>query len=66
MAEDRKTDSSRPRLKVRRVSLDTGRENVVVISRHSSALRPDVFRGFSRVELRRGLESPAGNAADHG
>ena len=53
MAEDRKTDSSRPQLKVRRVSLDTGRENVIVISRHSKALRPDVFRGFSRVELRR-------------
>src|SRR3954453_18321252 len=46
-------DNSRPPLKVRRVSLDTGRENVVVISRHSSALRPDIFRGFSRVELRR-------------
>ena len=53
MAEDTNTDNSRPQLKVRRVSLDTGRENVVVISRHSSALRPDVFRGFSRVELRR-------------
>ena len=47
-------DRSRPPLKVRRVSLDTGRENVVVISRHSSALRPDAFRGFSRVELRAG------------
>src|SRR4249920_3330650 len=53
MSEDKKTDSSRPQLKVRRVSLDTGRENVIVISRHSKALRPDVFRGFSRVELRR-------------
>jgi thymidine phosphorylase len=42
---------SRPPLKVRRVNLDTGRENVVVLSRHSSALRPDIFRGFSRVEL---------------
>ena len=42
----------RPRLKIRRVNLDTGRENVVVISRRSLALRPDVFRGFSRVELR--------------
>ena len=47
-------DHSRPPLKVRRVNLDTGRENVVVISRHSSALRPDIFRGFSRVELQRG------------
>jgi hypothetical protein len=42
----------RPRLKIRRVNMDTGRENVVVISRRSTALRPDVFRGFSRVELR--------------
>jgi thymidine phosphorylase len=45
-------DTSRPQLKVRRVNLDTGRENVVVISRRSKALRPEVFRGFSRVELR--------------
>jgi thymidine phosphorylase len=43
---------SRPPLKIRRVNLDTGRENVVVISRRSKALRPEVFRGFSRVELR--------------
>ena len=54
MAEDDHLDAVRPSLKVRRVGLDTGRENVVVISRHSSALRPDVFRGFSRVELRSG------------
>ena len=39
-------------MKIRRVNLDTGRENVAVISRRSSALRPEVFRGFSRVELR--------------
>jgi thymidine phosphorylase len=43
----------RPQLKVRRVNLDTGRENVAVMSRRSRALRPEVFRGFSRVELRR-------------
>ncbi len=43
---------SRPQLKIRRVNLDTGRENVVVISRRSKALRPEVFSGFSRVELR--------------
>jgi thymidine phosphorylase len=42
----------RPALKIRRINLDTGRENVVVISRRSKALRPEVFRGFSRVELR--------------
>ncbi len=46
--------NQRPGLKIRRINLDTGRENVVVISRRSRALRPDVFRGFSRVELRVG------------
>jgi thymidine phosphorylase len=46
-------DTLRPQLRIRRVNLDTGRENVVVISRRSEALRPEVFRGFSRVELRR-------------
>lgn len=33
----------RPELKIRRVNLDTGRENIVVISRHSRTLRPEVF-----------------------
>ncbi len=47
----------RPKLKVRRINLDTGRENVAVISRHSRALRPEVFRGFSRVELGNGTKS---------
>ncbi|WP_041357912.1 thymidine phosphorylase family protein [Nitrobacter hamburgensis] len=47
------TDLPRLQPKIRRVNLDTGRENVVVISRHSAALRPEIFRGFSRVELRR-------------
>lgn len=46
-------DTSRPQLKIRSVNLDTGRENVVVISRQSKALRAEIFRGFSRVELRR-------------
>jgi thymidine phosphorylase len=45
-------DLQRPPLKIRRVHLDTGRENVVVISRRSKALRAEIFRGFSRVELR--------------
>src|SRR3974390_410152 len=45
-------DTSRPQLKIRRCNCDTGRENVVVISRQSTALRPEVFSGFSRVELR--------------
>lgn len=49
--------NSRPTLKVRRVHLDTGRENVVVMSRRSRALRPEVFRGFSRIELRNGSKS---------
>ena len=46
-------EASRPQLKIRRVNLDTGRENVAVISRRSKALRPEVFRGFSRIEVRR-------------
>ena len=45
-------NTPRPQLKICRVNLDTGRENVAVISRRSKALRPEVFRGFSRVELR--------------
>jgi thymidine phosphorylase len=47
------TDRARPQLKIRRINLDTGRENVAIISRRSKALRPEVFRGFNRVELRR-------------
>jgi thymidine phosphorylase len=47
----------RPRLKIRFSNIDTGRENVVIVSRHSHALRPDVFRGFSRIELRCGDKS---------
>lgn len=47
----------RPQLKVRRINLDTGHENVAVISRRSRALRAEVFRGFSRVELRRNAKS---------
>jgi thymidine phosphorylase len=46
-------DTARPQLQIRSVNLDTGRENVVVISRQSKALRAEIFRGFSRVELRR-------------
>ena len=49
--------NSRPTLKVRRVHLDTGRENVAVMSRRSRALRPEVFRGFSRIEVRSGAKS---------
>ncbi len=53
--------SSRPThrspLRVRRVALDTGRENVVVIARRSQALRPEVFRAFARVELSAGART---------
>ena len=56
MVESSDGNHARPPLKVRQVNLDTGRENVVVISRHSSALRPEIFRGFSRVELQRGCK----------
>jgi thymidine phosphorylase len=48
------TTTSRPDLKLRRLNIDTGRENMVVVSRRSAALRPDVFRAFRRVELRAG------------
>ena len=51
------THASGHALKIRRVSLDTGRENVVVISRRSAALRPEVFRGFSRVEITNSAKS---------
>ena len=44
--------ASPAQLKIRRVRLDTGRENVIVISRRSKGLRAELFRGFSRVELR--------------
>ena len=57
-------DLSRSKLKIRRVNLDTGRENVVVISRRSKALRPEIFRGFSRVEFA-STKDAAGHAADH-
>jgi len=50
---DTPLDPTRPSLDIRSVNLDTGRENVVVISRRSKALRAEIFRGFSRVELRR-------------
>jgi len=50
-------DTSRQQLSIRRVNLDTGRENVVIMSRRSKALRPEVFRGFSRIELRHGSQT---------
>jgi len=44
-------------LKIRRMKLDTGRENVVVLSTHARAIRPELFRGFSRVVVRAGEAS---------
>nr|WP_283949726.1 thymidine phosphorylase family protein [Limobrevibacterium gyesilva] len=39
-------------MRIRRMPLDTGRENIAVLPASSHALRPDLFRGFSRVEVR--------------
>jgi len=50
-------DPARQQLAIRRVNLDTGRENVAIMSRHSKALRPEVFRGFSRIEVRHNSET---------
>jgi thymidine phosphorylase len=41
-------------LKARPLALDTFRENVVVLSRHSQVLRPERLRGARKVELRAG------------
>nr|WP_244597949.1 thymidine phosphorylase family protein [Afipia felis] len=54
MVSAKTSETCRPSLKLRFVNLDTGRENVAVISRRSQALRPDVFRGFSRVQIQCG------------
>ena len=43
--------SPRPQLKIRRINLDTGRENVVVISRRSKALRAEVFPLYETMSL---------------
>jgi thymidine phosphorylase len=45
-------DTPRLRLSIVRVNLDTGRENVVVISRRSRHCARNCFAFFSRVELR--------------
>jgi hypothetical protein len=47
----------RPQLRVRRVNLDTSRQNVAMISRRSRALCPEVFHGFSRIQLKTGDKS---------
>jgi thymidine phosphorylase len=49
--------ASPSQLKICKVGIDTGRDNVAVMSRHSRAFRPEVFRGFSRVLLRAGDKS---------
>ena len=50
-------DPARQQLNIRRINLDTGRENVAIMSRRSKALRPEVFRGFSRIEVRHNSET---------
>ena len=50
-------DPARQQLNIRQVNLDTGRENVAIMSRRSKALRPEVFRGFSRIEVRHNSET---------
>jgi thymidine phosphorylase len=42
------------RLRIRRLSLDTGRENIAVMQATSPAMRAEVFRAFSRVRIRAG------------
>ncbi len=49
--------ASPSQLKICKVGIDTGRDNVAVMSRNSRAFRPEVFRGFSRVLLRAGDRS---------
>jgi thymidine phosphorylase len=39
-------------LRLRRLPFDTGREKMAVIAARSHLLRPDLFRGFSRVVVR--------------
>ena len=46
-------DQHGARFRIRRLSLDTGRENMAVISAHSHAMRADVFRAFTRVRVRK-------------
>ena len=58
-------DAFRPQLKIQRINLDTGRENVVVISRRLKALRPDFSRGFQPCRARLRFKSPASNFTDH-
>jgi thymidine phosphorylase len=46
-------DTARPglSLRIRRLGLDTGRENVAVLPGVSQAIRPELFRSFSRVQI---------------
>jgi thymidine phosphorylase len=43
-----------PTLRIRRLPLDTGRENIAIISAHFSGPRTEVFRAFSRARIRNG------------
>jgi thymidine phosphorylase len=48
-----KADIPRPGtgLRIRRLGLDTGRENVAVLPGACPAIRPELFRSFSRVQI---------------
>ena len=48
---DRQVTQAGVSLQVRRLALDTGRENIAVMFAGSSALRPELFRSFSRVAI---------------
>lgn len=48
---DRRVTQAGVMLQVRRLALDTGRENIAVMFAGSSALRPELFRSFSRVAI---------------
>ena len=43
-----------PTLRIRRLPLDTGRENIAIISARFAGPRTEVFRAFSRARIRNG------------
>ncbi len=48
---DRRVTQAGVALQVCRLALDTGRENIAVVYAGSTALRPELFRSFSRVAI---------------
>jgi len=48
------SNSNDPSLRIRRLPLDTGRENIAIISSRFAGLRTEVFRAFSRARIRNG------------